>query len=39
MTSDTPQILEKGVATLSEKIWEQARRRRETLGLWLSLMS
>jgi putative transposase len=32
MTSDTPQIPERGVATLSEEIWEQARRRTEIIG-------
>lgn len=32
MTSDTPQINEKGIATLSDEIWEEARRRKEIVG-------
>lgn len=32
MTSDTPQITERGVATLPDEIWEQARRRTEIIG-------
>ncbi len=32
MTSDTPQINEKGIATLSDEIWDEARRRKEIVG-------
>ena len=32
MASDTPRIAEQGLATLPEKVWEQARRRTEVIG-------
>ncbi|MBV5328859.1 MAG: hypothetical protein JZU65_14720 [Chlorobium sp.] len=32
MMSDTPQIAERGVATLPDEVWEHTRRRKEIIG-------